>query len=101
MSRWIPLEPSSGRNIAVEYRGSMPHYPWEEMEPGDSFFVSSTTRYAAGMLAGHLSNLVSAYRKKSVERRRKKFSMRIVLENGVHGVRVWRVENANRVPDVA
>lgn len=58
---------------------SEPMYPWRSMEIGDSFFVekrgASMTKQA--LAAGKASN--------------RKFITRSVEENGVTGIRVWRI----------
>lgn len=58
-------------------------YPFGAMEIGESFFVpgvkSKKVSAAAGAYQGRHGNL-------------KKFSTRTVTENGVLGVRCWRVE---------
>ena len=53
-------------------------YPWDDMEVGDSFF-------APGTKASSLNGAISM-------RRPKKFTRRTLVENGVKGIRVWRVE---------
>lgn len=53
-------------------------YPFREMEIGDSFFVTATP----------VVNIHGCARR----HRPKKFICRTVTENGVRGIRVWRVE---------
>ena len=55
-------------------------YPWLEMDIGDSFFAPiSVGSISQGIVyaRSHNSNL--------------KFTRRTVIENGVKGVRVWRI----------
>lgn len=67
IDKGIPA-PASGRHLK---------YPFAMMEIGDSFFVPTTTS----------SNiLVCAYK-----HRPKRFTTRSVVENGVRGIRVWRI----------
>ena len=61
-------------------KGPVPLYPWREMDVGDSFFVpEAKTPRITGNAAG------------VAKRTGFKFSVRAVTENGVKGVRVWRV----------
>ena len=55
-------------------------YPWADMKPGDSFFIEMGT-------PANIGACMSA-RKKYGER----YVSRTVTENGVKGVRVWRIE---------
>jgi hypothetical protein len=69
-------------NIPIPPRGdgSRETYPFSKMAVGDSFFApGATTQKLAGSF--------------STQRRRygRKFSVRTLTENGVKGVRVWRV----------
>ena len=57
-------------------------YPWDEMEVGDSFF-------AEGKKINVLTSAVSSRRKKYPE---ETYAARTRTENGVKGVRVWRVK---------
>lgn len=58
-----------------------PKYPWRSMAVGDSFFI-------AGLTVAKLASLAAWGRKATGYR----FTCRTVTENGVAGVRVWRVE---------
>ena len=66
---------------AVVSLGAPAKYPWRAMDVGDSFFVpgnkASAMTSAAAMTARRLGC---------------KYTTRTVTENGVKGVRVWRVE---------
>lgn len=57
-------------------------YPFRVMKPGDSFFAENTKQGA----------LYQAARKASERIGGCKFVVRAVVERGVHGTRVWRVE---------
>ncbi len=56
-------------------------YPWALMAPGDSFFVPDS---APKMVSQAASNV--ARRHKGL-----RFATRAVTENGVKGVRVWKI----------
>lgn len=79
-------------NIAIPAKrafggGRASRYPVRDLEAGQSFFVPDTNgkRHAAAILAA-----AKTVRKMHPERR---FVTRAVTENGVSGVRVWRVED--------
>ncbi len=55
-------------------------YPWKEMNVGDSFFIPDTT-------SGRKGGMMKTPRSMGM-----KIVMRNVTENGVKGVRVWRIE---------
>lgn len=57
-------------------------YPFAEMTPGSSFFIPS----------GDLKKISNAAVGFARYRRDRKFTCRTVTENGVAGVRVWRIE---------
>lgn len=72
IDKGIPLPPPAkgGRNGK---------YPWREMEVGDSFFMPGAARSGAPQyLAGQRTGF--------------RFSSRGVIENGVKGRRIWRIE---------
>lgn len=69
----IPIPKRAGRRSTK--------YPWSSMEVNDSFFVT-------GISATSMS---SACVRRS-ERSGGKFTVRTVEEDGVKGVRVWRIE---------
>jgi hypothetical protein len=56
-------------------------YPWFELNVGESFFAPVTG-----------NNNLSGARKHAEERTGRKFRRRRVVENGITGLRVWRVE---------
>jgi hypothetical protein len=56
-------------------------YPWDDMGIGDSFFV-------AGANSTGMSNAAKGARKKRTDSR---WMCRTVVENGIEGVRVWRI----------
>lgn len=60
--------------------GARSKYPWQYMDVGDSFFIGVSIRTISGA--------VSVRQKRHGER----YTCRIVTENGVKGVRVWRIE---------
>lgn len=55
-------------------------YPWDDMQPGDSFFVPGKTPKTLGGAVVTPKN------------RGMKIRTRSVTENGVAGVRIWRVD---------
>lgn len=74
VDRGIPLPET--RNV-----GRKGKYPWRQMQPGDSFFVANAPTNRLGACA------------RSFRRTRPNtdFTARKVVENGVQGVRVWRI----------
>ncbi len=60
--------------------GRAPKWPVRDMQIGDSFFVPNKT-------AANMSGVVNYARSMN---KGWKFGMRIMIENGVKGVRVWR-----------
>jgi hypothetical protein len=67
----LPIPPRRGRPVK---------YPLDLMQVGDSFFVATQVRST-------LSNSINRCRKKLGS----SFTVRTVEENGVRGLRVWRV----------
>ncbi len=55
-------------------------YPWKELSIGDSFFVPN-------MRSGARQGLQSISARHGI-----RIAVRSVVENGVKGVRVWRIE---------
>lgn len=77
------------KGIALPARGrAIPaKYPWAEMAPGDSFFVPNFT-VAPKSITGKTAMSVHAGKKIHPG---SKWTMRTVTENGIKGVRVWRL----------
>jgi hypothetical protein len=71
----VPLIPRSRAH------GGWYKYPWESLAVGDSFFVEGKS------IVG-----VSAQAVNRTKRHGDKYTCRSVIEGGVPGVRVWRVE---------
>jgi hypothetical protein len=71
----------------VKFGGAIPSgrkkffYPWAEMEKGDSFFMPNRT-----------IRQVSSEKSKAAKTHGMKLVARTLTEDGVKGVRVWRVE---------
>lgn len=63
--------------------GGNAKYPWADMEPGDSFFVPLE---GAAKFIRHMS-APPKLREAGME-----YARRTVTENGVNGVRFWRVK---------
>lgn len=75
------IQIDKGVPIPPHVRGQgAPKYPWREMEIGDSFFVSDRHRRS-----------ISAAASSARQHRGHQFATRSVTENGVDGIRVWRV----------
>lgn len=66
------------KNIPAPPINRVSVYPFREMEVGDSFFVTGVP----------IAGIHGCARR----HRPKRFACRTVCENGVRGVRVWRVE---------
>lgn len=65
-------------------------YPWSHMRPGDSFFapnIGAHSRDKRDGLKGKISPANAKRRYPGSE-----WAVRAVTENGVNGVRVWRVK---------
>lgn len=76
IDKGVPIPP-----INKAYKGSTnPVYPWHRMEIGDSFFVGDAR-----------TNIVTRMACQTSARFPMKFTCRTLTENGVRGVRVWRV----------
>jgi hypothetical protein len=71
--------------------GGREKYPFRRMEIGDSFFVSDEGRMSGQWLRAKLYTYAASVRKRGVPDLR--ITARVVEENGVSGVRVWRVED--------
>jgi len=83
----IEFKIEKGIPLAAETRGRKRKYPWPEMEVGDSIFVAGQSSHDKG---GKRSAYTSAQH--YARRRDLKFAVRTVTEDGVDGVRIWRVE---------
>jgi len=86
----IPIE--SGVPLPRVKRNPPPKqekYPWSRMQPGDSFFVPGGRQTSADKRPG----VVVTVAHNSAEKRfpGTKWATRQVTENGINGVRVWRV----------
>lgn len=62
-------------------RASQSKYPWDEMAVGDSFFVPHGDPTVIAGCASHQKRRGTG-----------RFTTRSLVENGVAGVRVWRME---------
>jgi len=63
-------------------------YPWGQMEVGDSFFVVGTKKTLSTILK-NASNQYSLRHHNGIWQ----YEVRKVIEHGVPGVRVWRIED--------
>ena len=59
-------------------------YPWREMQPGDSFFVPGGKGSQKGIY--HTGKTAAGI----------KVTTRTVVENGVKGFRVWRIDGLDK-----
>lgn len=76
-------EIEKGIKIPVRKSSRPAKYPWRQMELGDSFFVPS----------GNPSKMITRLNPSSqTQKAGLKFTRRIVEENGVKGVRIWRIK---------
>jgi hypothetical protein len=70
--------PTIEKDIEIPSRNVDAKYPFKDMEVGDSFFTISTPQSYVSL---HTRVL-----------RPKKFSCRTVVENGIRGLRIWRIQ---------
>lgn len=77
------IQIDSGIAIPDDNSGRRTVYPLGQMQVLESFFVAGTGRKRNAIM-----NSASYFGK----RHNKKFTCRTVTENGVDGVRVWRIE---------
>ena len=74
----------------IERPGAPSVLPWRDMDAGDSFFSPDHyVSHTAGKEAGKKLMNTAGWRKAIPG---SKWSIRTVIENGVRGVRVWRVK---------
>jgi hypothetical protein len=64
----------------IPFPGRKRHYPFIEMEVGDSFFTKKS-RSTIAAIARYWGKRLNC-----------KFSTADVVENGVEGIRVWRIK---------
>jgi hypothetical protein len=76
------------KNIPVPNEGRE-KYPWSKMQPGDSFFVPGGRQTTADKRPGLMVQITVPAAAKRVPGT--KWAVRQATENGVNGVRVWRV----------
>jgi hypothetical protein len=85
IKRWegSPMTITIDRNVEIpvpaKNSGRPPIYPWRKLAIGDSFFAPGKTHQTLGATAGTRGPGI-------------KVTTRAVTENGVSGVRVWRIE---------
>lgn len=63
-------------------QGRPEKYPWSRLQIGDSFFIGGRNAAMAALSAAYACN----------RRRKIKLVTRGVTENGIRGVRIWRVK---------
>lgn len=69
------------KNVALPTSGANAKYPFADLSIGDSFFAPGRTSAQISPCTAHAQR-----------ERGGKFTARTVTENGVKGVRVWRIE---------
>ena len=74
IEKGVPLPPGAGRKGRNKY-------PWYEMEVGDSCFLPDADPRAVSQAASNVARRNNGLR----------FATRAVTENGVKGVRVWKI----------
>lgn len=84
----------SGIDIPDDFRVSQRKYPFEEMEVGDSFFLPPEYEDdSPKRLSGRVAQARQAYQKRCAKQgMEKRFTQRQYTQDGIFGVRVWRVE---------
>jgi len=81
------IEIDKGVPIPPPRKGTgRPQYPWRDMEVGDSFFIVNG-RVNNGKGDGPLVNT----RGGAVMVPGSKWTMRVVVENEIRGIRIWRI----------
>lgn len=75
------------KNVTIPERRNKVVWPWEQMEPGDSFFAAGYVTYQNSK---GLKRLVVSNAKLVVPG--SEWLSLAVTEDGVRGVRVWRVK---------
>ncbi len=65
--------------LPKHFRGPIPKYPWRKMEVGDSFFVPEPQSRVCAAAQSYEKTHGTKYRTAKI------------TENGVYGVRVWRL----------
>ena len=79
------------KNIPLPDRPDGPNfYPWEDMAPGDSFFVPGAGRGKTDRRDGITRQINTGGAKKRYPGTL--WVQRAVTENGVNGTRVWRLK---------
>jgi hypothetical protein len=79
--------PAPKRRLAAYKRPEK--YPYSHMQPGDSFFVPGGRVSASDKRVGLTLNVTIHHVRKRFPGT--KWTVRAVTENGINGVRVWRV----------
>lgn len=84
VEKGIPLP----RALGGSARGGVSKWPWAQMEPGDSFFAAGYVQSTQQRLGQELLMRAGAGTRVLPG---SKWASRLLTENGVRGVRVWRV----------
>ena len=84
IDKGVPLPTRS--SVRASVRESK--WPWREMKPGDSFFAAGYAQTTAQRVGNELTMSTAAGSKLLPGTT---WATRLVTENGVRGVRVWRV----------
>ena len=89
MNKEFPVQRIAVPDKNLAKRGNR-KYPWDELEVGDSFFVASGHR-TVNQRQRQLIACSQGWINQFVSRKHVRFTTRIVEEDGVSGVRIWRV----------
>jgi hypothetical protein len=76
-------EIETGIEAPVKSRGREPKYPWRELDIGDSFFASVADAPGRSLR----SSMIHAQKRYGLV-----LTSRTRVENGVKGIRIWRIE---------
>lgn len=74
------IEVQSGVPIPAKKGGRPPRYPWRDLAVGDSFFIPAALR-----------PVVASASRNNARRNGGRFRVLTMVENGIKGVRVWRI----------
>ena len=84
----------SGVPIPADFRQTGLKYPFDEMNVGDSFYISPRSEEeTVKQLSNRIAQARQAYQKRMGKRREEvRFTQRMWTEDEVAGYRIWRVK---------
>lgn len=91
IEKGVPKPPLGGGHM----RGRRAFYPFQEMEVDDSFFLPCFPGKTAQKTSNIVTSAATSWRKRKGNNPRFKIRIEQRVENGVAGVRLWRL--ADRV----